>query len=443
MTAETNSFDDLKSRGFLYQTTAEDSLRELLSKEKVTFYVGFDPTGSSLHVGHLLPVMAMRRLQKAGHRPIVLIGGATGLVGDPSGKSEARPILSREKVAENVAGLRRQLEHFLDPAGTLFVNNADWFSGMLYLDFLRDIGSKFSVNRMLTAESVKMRLETGLSFLEFNYMILQAYDFFMLNQKYNCRLQLGGQDQWGNITCGTELVRRIGRQEVFGLTMPLLMKSNGEKFGKSAGGAVWLDPDRTSVFDYYQFWRNTADADVRTLLFYFTSLPGPEIESLTAPGCNINRAKEILAYEATALAHGEQEALRAFTSAGSKFGFADPHGEVKTSSGIRFADTSSTAALEDLPACSLELPPEGLWIVRLFPETGLCKSNGEARRLIQAGGAYWNDERINDPDRIITAADFTDGAAIVRAGKKNVKRIVLKERTEENANAVFFQSKGK
>lgn len=426
MTSDANPFDDLKSRGFIYQTTAEDPLRELLSKEKVTFYVGFDPTGSSLHVGHLLPVMAMRRLQKAGHHPIILIGGATGLVGDPSGKSVARPILSKEKVAENVTGLRSQLEKFLDPADTVFVNNADWFSGMLYLDFLRDIGSKFSVNKMLTAESVKMRLETGLSFLEFNYMILQAYDFFVLNQKYGCKLQLGGQDQWGNITCGTELVRRAGHREVFGLTMPLLMKSNGEKFGKSAGGAVWLDPARTSIFDYYQFWRNADDSDVRKLLLFFTGLPADEIDSLTGSGSNINRAKEILAYEATALAHGEEEALRAFTAAGSKFGFADPERKVKTSSGILRATAVTSSTAEDLPCYSLNLPAEGLWIVPLLSGAGLCKSNGEARRLIQAGGAYWNGERITDPDRIITAADFKDGSAIARAGKKNLKRIVLK-----------------
>jgi len=426
----TNPFDDLKERGFIYQCTAEDALKELLLKEKVYFYVGFDPTGNSLHVGHLLPVMAMRRMQQAGHHPIVLVGGATGLIGDPSGKSEARPILSKETVAENVAALQKQLARFISIENATFVNNIDWFGNMLYLDFLRDIGSKFSVNRMLTAESVKMRLnsEAGLSFLEFNYMILQAYDFFVLNRKYGCRLEMGGQDQWGNITCGTELVRRISREDVFGLTMPLLMNSNGQKFGKSVGGAVWLDKTRTSVFDYYQFWRNTDDADVRKLLMYFTMLPTDEVKTLTAEGGNINRAKEILAYEATALAHGPDEAAKAYAAAGSKFGFADPECKVPTTSAILKVDTTAAtvAAATDLPTYELQLPAEGVWIVQLLSDAGLCKSNGEARRLIQAGGAYFNDERISDLNRIVTAADFKDGAAMAKTGKKNIRRIVLK-----------------
>lgn len=421
-----NPFDDLKERGFIYQITAEDSLKDLLLKEKVYFYVGFDPTGDSLHVGHLLPVMAMRRLQTAGHHPLVLVGGATGLVGDPSGKSDARPILSREKVAENVAAIRSQLARFISIDNATFVNNADWFSDMLYLDFLRDIGSKFSVNKMLTAESVKMRLETGLSFLEFNYMILQAYDFHVLNQKYGCKLQLGGQDQWGNITCGTELIRRIDHQEAYGLTMPLLMNSNGQKFGKSVGGAVWLDKNRTSVFDYYQFWRNSDDADVRKLLCYFTNLPIPEIDSLCAPGANINRAKEILAFEATALAHGCDEAAKAFVSAGTKFGFADKLNQIQTSSTIKDVLISESAGLDDLPTVELTLPPDGIWVCKLLTETGLCKSNGDARRLIQGGGAYLNEERITDAGKNLIASDFRDGSAIVKAGKKNIKRIVLK-----------------
>lgn len=417
-------FEELKARGFIYQATAEAPLKELLEKEPIRFYAGFDPTGSSLHVGHLLPVMAIRRLQAAGHHPLVLVGGATGLVGDPSGKSEARPILSREKVAENVAALKSQLQRFIDVDQATFVNNIDWFGDMKYLDFLRDIGSKFSVNKMLTAESVRMRLETGLSFLEFNYMILQAYDFLVLNQKYGCRLEIGGQDQWGNITCGTELVRRLEHQEVFGFTMPLLMNSNGQKFGKSVGGAVWLDKNRTSVFDYYQFWRNSDDSDVRKLLLYFTGLPIEEIDSLTRPDANINRAKEILAFEATALAHGNAEAAAAFAAAGSKFGFADPEKKIATTSRILEVDIEKSAA-ENLPAYTVKLPAEGLWIVQLFSDAGLCKSNGEARRLIQGGGAYFNEERITDLQKIVTAADFKDGAAMAKAGKKNVKRIVL------------------
>ena len=428
--AHVNPFDDLKERGFIYQCTAEDTLKDLLQKEKVRFYVGFDPTGNSLHVGHLLPVMAMRRMQQAGHHPIVLVGGATGLIGDPSGKTEARPILSKETVAENVRCLQQQLARFISVENATFVNNIDWFGGMLYLDYLREIGSKFSVNRMLSAESAKMRLnsEAGLSFLEFNYMTLQAYDFYVLNRDYGCQLQMGGQDQWGNITCGTELVRRIGKSEAYGLTMPLLMNSNGQKFGKSVGGAVWLDKTRTSVFDYYQFWRNTDDADVQRLLMFFTMLPTEEVRALTAEGSNINRAKEILAFEATALAHGEEEAAKAFAAAGSKFGFADPENKIPTSSNIRNVDAAAakTAAISDLPTYELALPAEGIWIVQLLADAGLCKSNGEARRLIQAGGAYFNDERITDMNRVITAADFADGAAMAKTGKKNVKRIVFK-----------------
>jgi len=420
-------FEDLKSRGFIYQNTGEDAIKEMLSKEKVCYYVGFDPTGDSLHVGHLLPVMAMRRLQKAGHKPIVLVGGATGLVGDPSGKQEARPILTKEKVAANAASIKAQLAKFISIDNAIFADNAEWFSNMLYLDFLREIGSKFSVNKMLTAESVKMRLETGLSFLEFNYMILQAYDFYVLNQKYNCKLQLGGQDQWGNITCGTELVRRLAQQEAHGITMPLLMNSAGQKFGKSVAGAVWLDKNRTSVFDYYQFWRNTDDSDVKKLLLYFTSLPVDEVEYLVSPENSINRAKEILAYEATALAHGEEEAAKAFLAAGSKFGFADRELKVKTTSAIITVKTDSAeaAALEEIPSYTFTMPSEGIWFVKLLADSGLCKSNGEARRLIQGGGAYLNETRISDPDFTAKASDFPNGSAIIKAGKKNIKRIIL------------------
>ncbi len=417
-------FEDLKVRGFIYQNTSEDAIKKLLSEEKVYYYVGFDPTGDSLHVGHLLPVMAMRRLQQAGHVPIVMVGGATGQIGDPSGKSEARVILSKEVVAHNAECIRKQLSRFISEENAIFVNNAEWFNNMLYLDFLRDIGSKFSVNRMLTAESVKMRLETGLSFLEFNYMILQAYDFYMLNRKFGCKLEMGGQDQWGNIVAGTELVRRLSQQEVHGITMPLLINSStGQKFGKSVGGAVWLDKNKTSVFDYYQFWRNTDDADVQKLMLYFTALPVDEIKDICS--VSINRAKEILAFEATALAHSEEEAAKAYLAAGAKFGFSDKEGKIPTSSAIAKVNTDQ-AVIDDLPTCELALPEEGVWFPKLMVEAGLCKSNGEARRLIQGGGAYLNDRRISDPDFTATAADFPDGAAIVKAGKKNIKRIVLK-----------------
>ena len=417
-------FEDLKVRGFIYQNTSEDAIKKLLSEEKVYYYVGFDPTGDSLHVGHLLPVMAMRRLQQAGHVPIVMVGGATGQIGDPSGKSEARVILSKEVVAHNAECIRKQLSRFISEDNAIFVNNAEWFNNMLYLDFLRDIGSKFSVNKMLTAESVKMRLETGLSFLEFNYMILQAYDFYMLNKKFGCKLEMGGQDQWGNIVAGTELVRRLSQQEVHGITMPLLINSStGQKFGKSVGGAVWLDKNKTSVFDYYQFWRNTDDADVQKLMLYFTALPVDEIRNICS--ASINRAKEILAFEATALAHSGEEAAKAYLAAGAKFGFSDKENKIPTSSAIAKINTDE-AVIDDLPTYELTLPAEGLWFPKLMAEAGLCKSNGEARRLIQGGGAYLNDQRISDPDFTAKAADFPNGSAIVKAGKKNIKRIVLK-----------------
>lgn len=416
-------FEELKKRGFIYQNTAEDAIKKLLAEGKVCYYVGFDPTGDSLHVGHLLPVMAMRILQKAGHTPIVMVGGATGQIGDPSGKSEARVLLSKEKVASNAECIRKQLANFIDEKDAIFVNNAEWFNNMLYIDFLRDIGSKFSVNKMLSAESVKMRLETGLSFIEFNYMILQAYDFLMLNKKYNCRLQMGGQDQWGNITAGTELVRRVADQEVHGITMPLLMNSNGQKFGKSVGGAVWLDKTKTSIFDYYQFWRNTSDEDVARLMCYFTGLPVEEIRDIA--GKNVNRAKEILAYEATALAHGEEEAAKAFTAAGAKFGFADKDNTIFTSSKIASIDCGK-AMLDELPTSNVTVPEEGIWFVKLLVECGLCKSNGEARRLIQGGGAYFGETRVTDLDFTPKASDFPEGSIIVKAGKKNVRRVILK-----------------
>lgn len=419
----TNLLEDLKARGFVYQSTDEKALAKALLEGPITYYVGFDPTGDSLHVGHLLPVMAMRWLQKAGHRPIALVGGATGLVGDPSGKQEARPILTKEKVAQNCAAIGEQLKRFLPYDNVVMANNLDWLGEMKYLDFLRDIGSKFSVNKMLTAESVKLRMETGITFMEFSYMLLQSYDYYILNRDYGCTLELGGQDQWGNIAAGIDLVRRLSQKEVHGFTMPLLLNSQGKKFGKSVGGAVWLDKNKTSVFDYYQFWRNVDDADVRKLMGYFTALPLDEIQTLC--DASINRAKEVLAFEATSLAHGHDEAAKAYLAACTKFGFADKDGTIPTSSRIREIKPDSSAALDDLPTYRLTLPAEGIWIVKLLADSGLCKSNGDARRLIQGGGAYLGDKRVESADCTVTAADFKDGAVILKAGKKNLKRIVL------------------
>ncbi|MDD5697406.1 MAG: tyrosine--tRNA ligase [Victivallaceae bacterium] len=426
-------YRELKDRGFIYQETDAAATRKLLENEKITFYVGFDPTGSSLHVGHLLPIMAMRLLQQAGHVPIVLVGGGTAQIGDPSGKQTARPILDKKEIAANAEALRRQLGRFISvEAGEAhFVNNFGWLNELNYIDFLRDIGSKFSVNRMLAQESVRARLEDGLTFLEFNYSILQAYDFYILNRDFNCRMQFGGQDQWGNMVAGVDLTRRMTGNEVFCTTFPLLLDGNGQKFGKTAGGNnVWLDVNRTSVFDYYQFWRNSDDSQVRNLLSYFTPLPVSEIGDLAAlEAPAINRAKEILAYEATRLAHGEAEARKAYLTAGSKFGFADPKNKLKTSSSIHAIRTEKDDQLADLP--TVELPAadfagDGMWVVKLFTVAGLCRSNGEARRLLEGGGAYINDERVNGVEVNITPDFFTGGFVILKAGKKNIKRIILK-----------------
>jgi tyrosyl-tRNA synthetase len=426
-----NIYKDLEERKFIYQVTDELKLPELLNKGKSAFYAGFDPTADSLHVGHLLPVMAMRRLQQAGHTPIVLVGGATALVGDPSGKQEARPILTKENVAENALAIKKQLGSFIDfeNGNAVFVNNAEWFADMNYLDFLRDVGSRFSINRMLTAESVKLRLETGLSYLEFSYMLLQAYDFYVLNKKYDCNFQIGGQDQWGNIVAGVDLVRRMSQKEAYGATFPLLTDSSGAKFGKTAAGAVWLDPSRTSIFDYYQFWRNSDDADVGKLLGFFTNLPIDEIEELAkleAPA--INRSKEILAYEATKLAHGKEEAVKVYLAACSKFGFSDPEGSIKTSSDITKVKAEAVSLSDDLPTHEIESAnlAEGIWIVQLISDSGLANSNGEARRLIKGGGIYLNDQRISDMNLNVTDSDFSDGTAVLRAGKKNIRRLCIK-----------------
>ena len=385
----TNALDILKERGFLYQMTDETAMRERLEKGPATFYVGFDPTGSSLHIGHLLPIMGMRWLQKCGHRPIALVGGGTAMIGDPSGKTSARPIMTVETIDENVACLKKQLSRFLDfsDGKALLLNNAAWLRNLNLLDFLRDIGSLFSVPRMLSHESVKMRLETGLSFLEFSYPLMQGYDFYILNKDYNCEFQFGGQDQWGNMTAGTELTRRLANKTVNVATFPLLLKSDGTKFGKTAGGAVWLDSERTSPFNYYQFWRNTEDGEVKKLLALFTALPMDEVNrlgELQAP--TINRAKEILAYEATALAHGHEEAIKAYAAAGNEFGFADPDNTIPTSS--RIAEAKPVQLEADIPTFEISQADldAGLPIFILLAKSGLCKTSSDARRLVKGGG---------------------------------------------------------
>ncbi len=422
-----NALDILAERGFLYQSTDVAVLKDHLASRPVTFYIGFDPTADSLHIGHLLPIMAMRCLQDSGHRPIALVGGATAMVGDPSGKSEARPILSEDNVRRNAEAIKAQLSRYLDfsPGRALLLNNADWLGPLNYIEFLRDVGRHFSINRMLAAESVKQRLETGLSFLEFNYMLLQAYDFQVLHREHGCTLQLGGQDQWGNIVAGIDLTRRMTQSEVYGATFPLLLKNDGEKFGKTAAGAVWLDANRTSPYEYYQFWRNVDDSEVKRLLSFFTLLPVAEIEALAslAPPW-INRAKEILAYETTALAHGPDEAARSYLAAAGEFGFADPELTVPTSS--RITAVRAEARIDELPTTKIPDADleKGVWIIQLLVETGLATSNGEARRLVRGGGAYVNARRVTDEKLNITRDDLEDGQIILKAGKKNVRRIV-------------------
>ena len=426
-----NIYRELKARGFIYQETDSNAIENKLTNTRVTFYVGFDPTGNSLHVGHLLPVMAMRLLQKAGHVPVVLVGGATAQIGDPSGRSTARNMLTKETVAENAQCLKNQLARFItmENGQAHFVNNNDWFKDLYLLDFLRDIGSRFSVNRMLSQESVKQRLENGLSFLEFSYSLLQGYDFYYLNKTLNCTMEFGGQDQWGNMVAGTELIRRMSdeKTEVHCLTIPLLMNpATGQKFGKSIGGtSVWLDPARTTVFDYYQFWRNCDDSMIADLMKKFAlDIPVEEADALVNSG-NINRAKEILAYEATRLAHGDEEAAKAYIQAGLKFGFADPENKIPTTSSIAKISAASTEV--ELPTAKISaalFEGEGVGLAKLIVEAGLAKSTSDARRLVQGNAVSIDDVKANDVNKRYLAGELP-AKFILKTGKKNFKQIVI------------------
>jgi tyrosyl-tRNA synthetase len=419
---QSNVFHVLKERGFIYQTTDDRELEKLLGTKKVTCYVGFDATADSLHIGSLVPIMGLLHMQQCGHRPIALLGGGTTMVGDPSGKSEMRQVLRPGQIQSFGKGIKMQFAHYLDFSEdkALMLNNAEWLLPLNYIEFLRDIGRHFSVNRMLTAESYKARLETGLSFLEFNYMLLQAYDFYVLARDYDCLLQMGGQDQWGNIVAGSDLTRRKMNLQVFGMTFPLITTSSGEKFGKSAGNAIWLDPKKTNSFDFYQYWRNTDDQDVEKYLGLFTLLPMEEVRRL--PGENINRAKEILAYEVTRMAHGKDAADKTFRAAVQQFGYSDPEGKVKTLSAVSHIKSEDGSSIPTIKLSS-SLLSKGIWVVKLFVETGLCGSNGEARRLIKQGGAYLNEKAVCDEGLEITSVHLTDGALLLRAGKKRVKRV--------------------
>ena len=417
-------FDVLEERGFIEQMTDEVRLRQLL-KGKVTCYIGFDPTASSFHVGNLVPIMALAQMQRHGHRPVALVGGGTGLVGDPSGKDQMRQMLTRGEINRNAGVQKKQFSHFLDFSKdqALLLNNADWLTKLNYIDFLRDIGVHFSVNRMLATESVKVRLETGLSFIEFNYQLLQAYDFWHLFKNYDCVIQMGGSDQWGNVVAGIDLIRRLEGKEAYGITFPLIMTADGRKMGKTEMGAVWLDGERTSPYEYYQFWINSDDRDVKRFLALFTFLPMEDVEENgKLQGANLRKAKEVLAFEATKIVHGEKEAEKARNTSKTLFVRAS-NGEIAVESG-----TVAISSEHSMPTTSMnsERFIEGIPIFRLFETTGLCPSSSEARRLIEQGGAYLNNERVAKFDDLVTLKDFKGGNTIfLRAGKKKFQRIKL------------------
>jgi tyrosyl-tRNA synthetase len=422
----TNAYDVLRDRGFIYQCTDDDGLKGLLDQKSVSCYIGFDPTATSLHVGSLVPIMALVHLQQAGHRPIIIVGGGTAMVGDPSGRTEMRQMMTLETSARNAEMIRQQIAKYIsfDQGQALLLNNAAWLVPLNYIDFLRDIGRHFSVNRMLSAESYRVRLDTGLSFLEFNYMLLQAYDFYVLERDYQCPVQMGGQDQWGNIVAGIDLIRRKSNRPAFGMTFPLITNDSGEKFGKSVAGAVWLDEEKTSPFEFYQFWRNTEDADVKRFLGLFTLLPMDEVRRLgdLEPPL-LNRAKEILAYEAVRITHGREKADAAFASALSQFGPSDPANLVETSSDIRHirGDREDIIPTSEIPGSRFS--PEGLDLVDIMVDAGLAPSKSEARRIIKGGGVTVNDRRIDSVPARMTMDDAINGEIMVKVGKKRFHRV--------------------
>ncbi len=410
MEQEKTVFDTLSERGFIEQATDDVKLREIL-KGRVTCYIGFDPTASSFHVGNLVPIMSLAHMQRHGHRPIALVGAGTGLVGDPSGKDQMRQLLTREEIDRNAETQKKQFAHFLDfsDGRALLLNNADWLTKLNYIEFLRDIGVHFSVNRMLASESVKIRLETGLSFIEFNYQLLQAYDFWHLFRHHDCLIQMGGRDQWGNIVAGIDLIRRLEGKEAYGITFPLIMTADGRKMGKTERGAVWLDSQRTSPYEYYQFWINTDDRDVKRFLALFTFLSMEQVEEYgSLQGADLRKAKEVLAFEATRIVHGEEEAGKARKASRALFSGDGEEGSIPTTS------------------MKKEEFAEGIPAFKLFEMAGLCTSSSEARRLIQQGGAYIDTERVERFDEPVTLRSFVEKDAIVlRAGKKKFHRIKL------------------
>lgn len=403
----TSIFDVLKERGYIAQCTNEDEVRKMLANEKVTFYIGFDPTADSLHVGHFLGLMVMAHMQRAGHRPICLVGGGTGTVGDPSGRTDMRKMLTDEDIEYNCNRFKEQMARFIDFSDdkALIVNNGDWLRKLNYIELLRDVGPHFTVNRMLTAECYKNRMEKGLTFLEFNYMIMQSYDFLELHRRYNLKLEMGGDDQWSNIIGGVELTRRKTGDAVYGLTFTLLTKSDGKKMGKTAGGALWLDKEKTPVYDFYQYWRNVDDADVEKCLALLTFLPMEEVHRLgSLQDAAINEAKKVLAYEVTKLVHGQEEADKAQAAAEAVFG--------------------GSGSNENMPTIQLTAENEGQKLLDILVGAQVFESKGEGRRLIKQNGLSLNDAKVADPDYVLTDGDFNDGEAIVRKGKKKFYRLV-------------------
>lgn len=398
----------LQERGFIQQCTDLQTLSDRMDKGQIAFYTGTDPTGPSLHIGHMVPIFALKHLCREGHKGVVLVGGGTSRIGDPSGKTEMRKMLSYDELDKNAVSIQNQIEKFLaeDVENVRFVNNKDWLADLNYIDFLRDIGSHFSVNKMLSFEAYKKRMETGLSFLEFNYQLLQSYDFLMLNQNYNVELQIGGDDQWGNMVAGSDLIRRKGGGEVFALTFPLVTRADGQKMGKSEKGALFLDPTLVSPYDFFQYWRNTADADVEKFMLLFTFLSIEEIKAACVG--DINKAKEKLAFEVTALIHGKEEAEKALEGARAAF------------SGGGNKDAMPTANL------SLSKLNEGIGVIDLFAEAGLASTKSDARRLVEQGGAFINEEKISDIKAIIGKEKLDkDNEMILRAGKKRFMRIIF------------------
>ncbi len=405
-------FDELKARGLLAQLTDEEEIKELINNGKATFYIGFDPTADSLHVGHFMALCLMKRLQMAGNKPIALIGGGTAMVGDPSGRTDMRQMMTPETIQHNVDCFKKQMERFIDfsDGKALLVNNADWLMNLNYIELLRDVGAHFSVNRMLTAECYKQRMEKGLSFLAFTYMIMQSYDFFNLYKEYGCNMQFGGDDQWSNMLGGTELIRRKLGKDAYAMTITLLLNSEGKKMGKTQSGAVWLDPKKTSPYDFYQYWRNVADADVLKCLRMLTFLPLEQIDEMDKwEGSQLNKAKEILAYELTALVHGEEEAKKADTAAKSLFAGGAKGGSVPT----------TEITKEELG--------EGLQIIEVLEKCKLIPSRGEGRRLVQQGGVKVNEEKVTDIGTVITAEMCDeDGIIMIQKGKKTFHQLKVK-----------------